>query len=485
MEQSHLYELIKRLSPEEREEVLPFAKVSFFNSGRMRAQVGPLIELCSVHLQENPEGILEKSTVYDIVFPGQDYVEGKLEKVMVEAQKLIRQFLLTKYYFREENEFHQTLDFAEIARQRGLDGKYRQSMERLNKIQEKTPVRHATHFLQQLQLEGAIHYAQSITNQNKGDINIANLIHATEMFYHIRRVSLLSRYLLQLRVAKLEIPVFIQQLLEELEVPERCLAESAQLKINFEIFKMIKKDTPEIEEVQVLLALLQEREADLDHETSQEFYTYLRNFATLLGWKHPEKLEINYMLHDLFLDNLERGYLHYEGKLTPNRCLVIVENALAINAFEWAMEFLETNKNLIHGENESHDIYRYIQARYLFATGKYDQCLDMLPETSLYLEFLLLGRRLEIKAYYELGSDLFQYKLDAFSVYLSRTSPKILSEKFRQANVLFTNFLTQITSSIPGDIDRANLVYKRIHKNRQVIDWHWLLEKADALKSKR
>jgi len=177
--------------------------------------------------------------------------------------------------------------------------------------------------------------------------------------------------------------------------------------------------------------------------------------------------------------------LQYEGKLTPNRRLVIVENALAINAFEWAMEFLETNKNLIHGENESHDIYRYIQARYLFATGKYDQCLDMLPETSLYLEFLLLGRRLEIKAYYELGSDLFQYKLDAFSVYLSRTSPKILSEKFRQANVLFTNFLTQITSSIPGDIDRANLVYKRIHKNRQVIDWHWLLEKADALKLKR
>ncbi len=43
------------------------------------------------------------------------------------------------------------------------------------------------------------------------------------------------------------------------------------------------------------------------------------------------------------------------------------------------------------------------------------------------MNYLFFGKRLELKALYELRSDLLDFKLDAFKMFLSRTSPKLLS----------------------------------------------------------
>ena len=107
MEQSQLVELIKTLSPKEKEQILHFSKVPFFLQGKMKLYVGPLLELCLRHPWHDPEQKLEKNAVYTMLFSGQPFVERKLDKVMVDAHKMIRAFLLTQYYFREENEFHQ------------------------------------------------------------------------------------------------------------------------------------------------------------------------------------------------------------------------------------------------------------------------------------------------------------------------------------------------------------------------------------------
>jgi hypothetical protein len=81
-------------------------------------------------------------------------------------------------------------------------------------------------------------------------------------------------------------------------------------------------------------------------------------------------------------------------------------------------------------------------------------------------------------------ADLLSYKLDAFKMYLSRTSPKVLSDIQRQTHVDFAYLFTQIMSSIPGDAKRAERVEKRILENKQVAERKWLLEKARALKGR-
>ncbi len=272
MEESQLIELIKSIKPEEKEHLLEFAMLRFFNNGRMRAQIRPLLDICLNHPWHDPEQKLEKMEVYTRLFPDQPFVEGKLEKVMVEAQKIIRSFLLNNYYFRSENEFYQVLDFTEILRLRSLNSRYQLSMARLKKIQEEFPWRNAQYFHKQFLLDGAIHYRECLNNQSRGDLNISNLLRATEIHYHLRRVALLNRYLLQLRVTKLDTPPEIKLQLEEMLVPRRYLDELPTLKINFEIFTILKKEVPEAIDIRLLFDLVKNHETNFDGETLQKSF---------------------------------------------------------------------------------------------------------------------------------------------------------------------------------------------------------------------
>jgi hypothetical protein len=261
------------------------------------------------------------------------------------------------------------------------------------------------------------------------------------------------------------------------------LEASSHLKINFEIFKILKKELPEVSDVHLVFNLLKTHENDLDGEALQELYAYVRNFSIMIIAVTWDNTEIISTLHELYVDNLNRGYLHYEGKLSPSRYFAVVDNALKVDQ-PWAIDFIEKYKDEIYGENESRDIYRYNKAHYLFAIGKYDECLDFIPATSNLLDYHLRGKRMELKALYELNSDLFSYKLDAFKMYLSRTSPKILSESQRIIHVAFTNVLAQIIAAPPGDTKRADRIIKRLEDDKSVAEWTWLLAKAKALKTK-
>ncbi len=481
MEQSHLIELIRTLSHAEKADVLQFATISFFNNGRMKAQVVPLLEICLNYPWGDFSQTLDKKSVYDAIFTNQEYVAGKLEKVMVEAHKVVRSYLLTKGYFQEEKEFQQVFDFTEILRTRGLSARYQQSMAKLKKLQSECLTWSPSHYHQQLLLEGSIHYVESLNNQKKGDINIPNLLDSIESYYFLRRVMLLNRYLLQQRVTKLEVPAFINDHLADNKIPERYLSKSPLLKTYYEIFLLLKKDILQIEDIRYLYDLLLIHEEKFDGETLQEFYGYLRNFVILLLNTNRDNDEICHILHELYLDNLERGYLHYEGKLSSGRYAAVSANALKIKQLDWANSFLEKYKNDIYGENETHDIYRFNKAHYLFAIGQYDECLSIIPATSTFVDYMVSGKRLELKAYYELQSDLLPYKLDAFKMFISRTSQKLLSDSLIKTNSEFANLLYQLMTSIPGDKKRADLLIERIEKKKQALEWRWLLAKAHAL----
>ncbi len=481
MENSHLVELIKTLKPTEKQQILQFSTLSYFNPGKMKDRVAPFLELCFNH----PWGVapqnLEKKEIYAKIFPGQKFLEGKLEKLMVEAHRVVRAFLLTQYYFRENNEFHQAFDFSEIVRTRGLKTRYQQLLARIQKAQKEPLLKDVSYFHHQFLLEYAIHDEESRRNQVKGDLNIPNVLEALDIHYQLNRLALLNRFLLQQKVARLQVSDFMETLLTEDKIPERYLDASISIKINFAIFNLLKKDSPEASDIRGLFDLLLAHEKNLDEGSLREFYTYLRNLCILVLLTNFEKIEVEFTLHELYKDNLMRGYLHYEGKIPASRYWAVSSNATRVKDFEWALEFIEKYKLELIGENETQDIYRLNLANYLFGIGQFSECLDNIPPTSPFVDYLLHGKRLELKALYELYSDLLPYKLDAFKMFLSRTSQKLLSESQRQINSDFANLLHQLINSLPGDHKRSELLTKRIQEKKQSAEWRWLLEKAKAL----
>jgi len=482
MEQSQLFELIRTLNPAEKETILQFASLPYFNHGKMKAYVPTLWEICLSHSGDEFDVNLDKKTVFYTIFPNQLYVEGKVEKIMVEAHKVARTVLLVDFYLQEGNEFSQTLDFAAIVRKRGLDTRFHHLLNRLKRIQEENPWKNAEHFHRQFLLESVIHDHESLHNHKKGELNILNVLEALEIHGLLNRLALLNRLLQQQKIAKIEVPETHQHLLENTIVPPLYLEISPELRANYAIYNLLRKDHPDSADIRTLFDLLQEHEESLDQENLQQFYTYLRNICILVLSTNSENIEIENTLHELYKDNLKRGFLHYEGKLHSSRYWAVSSNALRVNDLDWAIEFIEKYKYQLIGENETQDIYRLNLANYLFAVGRYSECIDHIPPTSPFADYLISAKRLEIKAYFELKSDLLLFKLEAFKVYLSRTSPKLLSEKQKQIHVDFVNLLLQIVMSTPGDVKRADRIISRIQEKKQAAEYRWLLEKAKALK---
>ena len=482
MEQSQLVELIRTLKPEERAQIQHFSTNPMFNNGRMRAQIIPLLQLCLNHTWVEEGAELEKKKVYELVFPNQPFVEGKLEKVMVEAQKILKSFLIIQRYMKSENEIVHSLDFAEELRSRGLFSRYQQLTVRIQKVLDESPLNDRNINFQYL-LEFSKYDEESIRNQAKGDLNIKNTIYALEIDFYLKRLVLLNQLLLQTKLTNLEIPEDIEQLLLNAAIPTKYLSNSILLNINHEIYRLLQKKSPSSSDVQAFFRLLLDNENALDAKSLQSFYTFLRNICVLSISSNYDKPELEGMLHELYKDNLSRGYLHFEGKIARGRYAAVVLNALNAKAFDWTLDFIERYKNEIRDENETRDIYRLNLANYFFATGRFSESLDNIPDTSPFVDFLMFGKRLELKCLYELKSDLLPYKLDSFKMFLSRTSQKLLSANQRQNHTDFANLLHQIVSSNPGDPKRSETLVKRVQEKKQSFEYRWLLEKAKALKT--
>jgi len=319
MVQSQLIELICTLNQPEKDLIQQFAQLPFFNQGRMKAFVPGLLAFCLSHPWQESQVILDKKTVFSSIFPNQEFVEGKLEKIMVEAHKVVRTVLLVQQYLHEENDFLLNFDYAKILRGNGLEVRYQLLLSKLQKIQQETEIKDSNYLYQQYILEYSIHDYESLHNQKKGDINVLNALEALELYSHLNRLALANRFLLQEKIVKMEVSEDKKHLIAETYVPTRYLESYPTIKVNYAIFQLLKKAHPSSSDILSLFQLLQFHEKNLDRESLQEFYTYLRNICILVLSSDSENFELENMLHDLYKDNLERGYLHNEGKLVSSR----------------------------------------------------------------------------------------------------------------------------------------------------------------------
>ena len=485
MKESQLVELLSVLSPAERLQLREFAAIPLFNGGPRRSYVWPLLEWCHYHLSESQDAELPPAEAYNYLFPDETPVDGKLEKVMVDAQKFVRMVMHTHYYLREENEFQQMYDLSEVLRQRGLEPRQVHILSRLEKQQKDTPQHHQYYFHHQFLLEHAIFDRESLYNKRKGDLNIPKVLDALESHRHLNELPLLNVYLLQKRISSLEITERMQTYIDSYSIPEHVLGASPRIRIQYTIYGMLLKDHLESYDAQHLFEMLLQYERYMDRDALQQFYTYLRNFCVMILLDNPEAGGIYEVLSNLYRDNLDRGFLHHEGKLHPSRYLAVSEYAARARQHDWAFGFIEKYRDEIIGENETRDIYRLNMAYYLFGVGRFEECLEQIPDTSPYTDYLIAGKRLEIKCMYELDHELLPFRLDAFRVFLSRTSHKMIPDHIRQKNMEFVNMVAQFIASVKGDKERSVRLMERLREKKQAFEWLWLADKAREMESRR
>lgn len=473
MIKTYLLEVIKASKPVKPQEMALLLGSPLFNRGGNAKELAKLYQIILDAAPDYSEDLLKKEKVYFQVFSDKSVVPRKLDKLIADLNKVLRLYNLTKRYLSESNEEQQQLDWSAWLRESGLADRSKQLIEKLKSSNSAEKPESLEQYRLNFLISEEEHVWELLNNQAKGDLNIPNVVFHFDMFYHSHRTELLNRYLLQQKAAQLPD-------LKPMDA-ERSLYEgkSSFLQISKLINDLLNNDLPTIAEFKILMNRLKENEQRLSFETLSECYAYLRSSCTLLI--NAGNLDFVPVLQEIHKDNLERGYFLINGEISPNSYLNLVQIATRAKEYDWAKQFTEDYKTLIIGGDEDQFFYGFNMAQCLFAEGKFEEALGELPDTPSSSHYHQMVRRLELKIYYELNSDLLLYKLDAFRKYIERTAPKTIAASYRTLNLNFLNILLQLSQSPMKDKARSAQIIERIEEKKLLAERIWLMEKARAL----
>ncbi|HLP93743.1 MAG TPA: hypothetical protein VK168_06880 [Saprospiraceae bacterium] len=473
MNNSYLLEIIKVLTPKHLDEFLKHLEhASELGYKNIQDQI-TLFKTIKATGPTYSNEELEKEKIYTKVFPGKNPIPGKLEKLMVELTKELRNFLLQKRYIDEKNEHKLQLDWISWLRENGLDMRAHQVMVKsrnsIEKDQEESLDRYRLDFL----YAEEEHELQSLHNQFNGNLFITELIEFLDRYYYNYRLELSNRYLLHQK--SLPLPNLNT---DTLELPS-IVTNSLLYQISIKIKLLFELENPTPEAFYDLMLILKNNETKISFQTQSQYYAFLRTLCTIII--NSGKTEFAEVLHQIHQDNLERGLFFINNEIASHAYTNIIHIAIRVKEYQWALEFTEKYKTRIIGGDPNQFFYQMNLSLCLFALKRYDEAINNLPDPSLHLHYQGFIRCLELKIYYEMQSDLLLYKMYAFRKYFERTATKLIPANWRTMYIEFFNIMLQLTQSPPKDKKRSQQLIDRINKKKLLADRAWLLEKAREL----
>ena len=475
MNNTLLVETLKLLSPIEMKEFARFVQSEFHNAGKSRDEILRLFYCVEKAYPSFEQSKTQKEVIYPVVFPNMPEFAGKLEKLIGELYKLLKDYLLWKNYQSKEEQFVKALDWVKVLRKLKDNLNYETALSRLEKEVLGKAQQAPAHYFQRFQLEMERQEWMSKMNKGRDDLNINKTLTSLYTFYEIYRLELLNLLLLQQKITQFEIPPLVQNYIN---IGLNSGLEDSNIvivRISSKIYNLLQQETPQLADFESLMDELSQNEHIFAPETLQSYFAYLRNFCTILI--NAGHLDLQIVQFRLYKDNLTRGYLYFEGQLHTSTLANITRVAIVTGHVSWALECIESHKDKMFGDVETADYYMINKSLCLFEQKNYEAALGLLPPTSPNIIYHLIARRLELMCYYELKSELLYNKMEAFKVYIWRASEKLLSDALQDANKTFINLLLQLASIPKGDQKKLDRLEKRIQEKKQVAELRWLIAK--------
>ncbi|MDX1911469.1 MAG: hypothetical protein SFV22_08300, partial [Saprospiraceae bacterium] len=452
MQHSFLIEIVQKLGVNSRNEVLAFLQSPYFNRDTHAREVVTLYETLVAAAPDYDGAALDKEKMYQTIFPGKAFVPGKMDKLMTELKKMLRLFVITQQALSADNEVNQQLAWVAWLRKQNLKDRYHLAF---NKLKNRKAVESLDEYRIRLEIAREAYEWESTHNHLQGDLHIPQLTEQLNLYHLAFRLDLHNRFLLQQKVAN------VQKTNEFDRNEADYIRESPFLGMLKQMNNLLQKDTPGSADFLLFTEFLEHNKTHIPADVIRLYSAYLRNICTLLI--NAGHLEYYPILHQIYKDSLAEGNLIYMGRIEANAYLNIVAIAIGAGEPDWAKEFTENYKNLIHDPHPFY--YEFNTARCLFATKQYEEVLLILQKETILSSasnfYQLLVRILELKAYYELDSELLPFKMDACRKFIERTTPKAIPKRLNAMNLNFIYILNQLVQSPRKSPDRAEKILKR------------------------
>lgn len=486
MYDSSLFDNLKLISKEDWKEFRLFVDSEFNNRGSYKEETRWLCDYISGVYPDFQHKKLKKEKVLSALFKDKAVISGKLEKTMHELNSMCRNYLIWKSQNSEENSFYRDLEWLKILRESLDEDRYLLFMEKARKRFDAIEKVSPEYYYQKYLLEKEWHEWLSTVNRVRDDLNLVDVIKTFDLFSQINRLEIANHIITQSRITKIESQEYDLQLVHDSKPLSKYIQQNFLYIIYYDVNKLLNSEHPHPDSFSRLITTVENFEGRVESDSLKLIYTHIRNICSILI--DSNNLSYINVLHGLQKKSLEKGHYQYKNRITLSAYVSITKIAVDTKNLNWAIDFVEYYKDKLLNNDDSENFYLTNKAICLFAQKNYESVLDYLPQFSTNTYYHLFIRKLEIKSYYELESDLLTYKLESFKIYLIRSHAKFMGKRMFESHYNFVKILIRAANLPRNDINKhKNLklkIDKILQKNEGLIEKIWLIEKIDEIEQK-
>ena len=178
---------------------------------------------------------------------------------------------------------------------------------------------------------------------------------------------------------------------------------------------------------------------------------------------------------ELYRDGISRGYFTTEGTLSRNTYLNAVTTALALQEYDWAIQFTDNYRGQLPAPYRK-PLWQFNHARLSFARHDTGRALELLRDMEVRDTMLMTAiKTLQIKIFYETSEmDLLESHLQALQTFIRRRKADM---GYHQTNYLNMIRLLRRRMEIPdSDREAVRNWTIQVMETQYVAERDWLLE---------
>jgi len=471
MHSSKLLQLYAALTKKEIKDFQVYLNSDYFNRNE---QLKALSSYIAKHADDFTSKSLSREYVFKHLFKGEKFDESKMRYLMSDLTKQLEKFFTLIAF--EEDDFQQKLMLSKILQRRNQEKFFVQTLDELNKSNEKEGLRDSNYFFNQYLIE-EISYGFTSEKKNRSiDSSLQEVIDNLEIAYLSKSFKYYCEMLNRSNILQVKYNLnFFDELMKYLV--KGSFNDIPAIKIYLCIYITLKEDDNQ-ENYFELLTQIELHKSLFSKKELRDMYVFAQNYCIKrINKGFSDALNQIFDLYKIIVSN----ELIYEGNYVSQPDFKnIVTIALRLGEVEWTLQFIEEYKNQLHPDYRE-NAYTYSKAWIEFAQRNYKDALRLLLKVEFNdVYYHLDSKSLLLKTYFEMNETESLLSLfDAFKIYLKRN--KFISEFQYNTYMNFVNVASKLHKVKLGKLAMNQALKTELAQTSPLADLKWINQKIEEL----
>lgn len=459
-----LYEVLKKLKKSEIRQLKKFVRSPFITH---RTDLGLLFNCLAKYLYEH-KPLPDKTTLFAIIFPGQNYHDQQLRSIMSDLHKLVEEYL--KWHTMEQDTVENHLALAATYRQRNLSKHFQRTINKVKNLQENQSLRNQDFYqnflsyqVEMMEFQTKNHRTNKLNLQDIGDT--IDILYLSQKLRHacLQR-SHQAVYPSEYQLGLLNTWIDILEDSDYLKIPTIALY--------YYCYRFLTEAySPSY--FRKFRAELSQYHSHFPKEELKNLYRAAINFC--IRKLNEGDLEFTREGWALFQQGLEAGFFIENNHLSRFTFNNMVGFGLRLKEYSVVEQFIKNYQSKLEITYRESTVY-FNFARLEYERKNYAKALEHLQTTEIKdLVNRLISKTLILKIYYELAEfDVLESHLDSFRIFIRRRE---VSDYHRTNFQNIIHFTQKLMALPPYQQAERKRLERAIQAKEILTERAWLLEK--------